>query len=71
MTSIIMAIVIASAMAIIYPGPFFAFGNELCETKITSLLEVALKFAGGKNYHVTSAGKENFFESLNRKIIGC
>ncbi len=71
MTSIIMAIVIASAMAIIYPGPFFAFGNELCETKITSLLEVALNDAGGKDYYVTSAGKENFFKSLNRKTIGC
>ena len=68
---IIMAIVLASAMAIIYPGPFFAFGNESCDTKFTSLMEAALKYAGGKDYHVTSAGKDNFFKSLHRKTIGC
>ena len=69
--ALIMAIVMASAMAIIYPGPFFAFGKKLCETEILNVMESALKNAGGEDYYLTPAGKEDFLKSLNPKITEC
>ncbi len=68
--AIIMAIVMASAMAIIFPGPFFAFGKKLCETEINNIMEAALKDAGGEDYYLTSA-KEDFLKSLNPEITEC
>ncbi len=70
----VMAIVMASVMAIIITSVIasndFGKGLHVCEAKVFSLLEVALKRAGGKDYYVLS-GKEDFLDSINCKMIEC
>ena len=61
---VIMAIFMASVMAINYPELTKA------DTEIRSLMEMALKHAGGNGYYYES-GKEDFFKSLSIKTFEC